>query len=354
VSWPTASQEQVLRACFDMCKEPAEETLSDPAALTLLPLLYRRWPDVAGGNGQKAYATTWRRNHRRLAELSSLIGVLDNAGVRCVVLKGAALVLGHYRDAGVRPMRDVDLLVAECDVEKAIGHLLRNGWTPEGGLSTARVLGRMRVGHAWQFARGSDEVCDLHWRPVVRCFSPEITRLFHEGAVTVALDGRTAAVPCATDQLFHVCAHGLQPDWTPQIQWVADALTVLTEPIDWDRLARLTAEASMSVRLSRGLDYLRTRFGAPVPEALPRRLAAAAPAWERREYRVLLKPSPLGLADSVAWHAYHFRRIRRHDPAWRAAPFALAFPRYLAAFLDVPGGALLKSLWRQVESRLRQ
>ena len=52
------------------------------------------------------------------------------------------------------------------------------------------------------------------------------------------------------------------------------------------------------------------------------RLIWAAAGWERREYRLLLKPCPLGVYDSIAWHAYHFRRIRPFDDGWRRLSLA--------------------------------
>lgn len=366
--WPTPIQEQLLSACFAADAEAlrALDFISaieaggglDPASARLAPLLYRRWPSAGCrlvSTGQKAYLTTWRQNQDRMSHLARLLAEFRNLGIRCLVLKGAALALRHYRDLGLRSMRDFDLLIPEEDLHRAVLHLEKAGYVAEGKRSPDAVLRSVRIGHGWQFFLGDEQSCDLHWRPVVRCFSPEVTRLFWQSAENVPLRGGTAAVPCATDQLFHVCAHGLQWDWLPQIRWIADAVTVMREPIDWDRICRLAAEARMRVRLARALRYLQGRFAAPVPHGIPERLERSTTNWERREYRLLLKPCPLGALDSFEWHVHHFRRIRRFDAGWSKVPFWIGLPQYVETFLGARGPReLLRRLWPELKARLRR
>jgi len=177
-----------------------------------------------------------------------------------------------------------------------------------------------------------------------------VERLFWEGAEKCSFGGADAAVLGPTDQLFHVCAHGLQWDWHPQVRWVADALTVLREPIDWERLGRLASEASMRVRLARAMRYLRERWDAPVPAEMAGELESAAPGWERREYRLMLKKCPLGFLDSARWHCYHFRRIRRFDKQWREMPALAGFAEYVPAFV---GARDVSGLWSKLTPELR-
>jgi hypothetical protein len=357
--WPGPLEEQVLTACF--APEPEARAALDllppgkadyPAIAMLGPLLYRRWPSsdhAAVVAGSRAYLSLWRQNQERLDHLSAVVSALAGRGIECLLLKGAAMALRYYRDPGVRGMRDFDLLIAERDLEPAIVQLQQSGWVAEGGCTAVEVLRRARVVHAWQFSLGSGQSCDLHWRPVVRCYSPEVTRLFWHGAERVQLGNSAVAVPSPTEQLFHVCVHGLQWDWHPQLRWIADAITVLREPIDWDRLRALAAAAHMQVRLARALEYVRLRFPTAIPAEVPTALEAAAPQWEHREYQLLLKPCPLGYLDSAWWHIYHFRRIRPHDPAWSAMPQMLGFPHYLRAFLNAGG---LRELWNKLRPEL--
>ena len=363
--WPIPAQEQLLLACFGAEPEASRalDALSsslapgspEPVVWGFLPLLYRRWPSAANElilEGRKVYLALWRQNRERMESLAALVTEFRKVGVSCLVLKGAALALRYYRDLGVRSMRDFDLLVPEKDLEAAMVGLREMGYAAEGDYTMPAILRRARVGHAWQFFSADGQSCDLHWRPVVRCYSPEVTRLFRDSAETAPLADITVAVLAPTDQLFHVCAHGLQWDWVPPIRWIADALTVLREAIDWDRIFRLATEASMRARLASALGYLRRRFEAAVPPAILERLEHAAPGWERREHRLLQKPCPLGYFDSIAWHAYNFRRLRPFDTEWRNSPVWVAFPQYLGTFLDAAGWRSLAAKgWIQVKQR---
>jgi hypothetical protein len=177
--------------------------------------------------------------------------------------------------------------------------------------------------------------------------------MFWMGAETVDLAGREVRLPCPTDQFFHVCVHAMHWEWTPNLYWVADALTVLGDAeIDWDRAAALAVHAEMRERFTRALSWLVSQFHADIPVQV---LGVRAPGWERREYALLQKPCPLGFFDSAAWHRYHFRRLRRFDAQWHAMPAFIAFPRYLATFLDAPTWrALLAGLWPQLKLRARR
>jgi len=364
--WPTPLEEQLLLACFAP-KEDARAALSrcselwagaapEPAATPLLPLVYRRWPAVENEIvelGRKGYFATWQRNRERMAQLAEIAARFRAGNIRWMALKGAALALRHYADLGLRPMSDLDILIRAEDVGRAAALLNRAGYRAEEDAMPDAILRLARVRHAWQFFGEPDWNFDLHWRPVNRCYSPAVTRLFWEAAEAVRHGDLDVLVPSPSDQLFHVCVHGLQWDWTRKVRWIGDALAVLREPVDWERICHLAESARMSFRLANALDFLRDRFGAPVPPELPKRLIGAASKWERAEYELLLKPCPLGVRDSIAWHAYHFRRIRPFDDGWRRAPLGIALPQYVAAFLDAPGArSLLLKLRPHVMSRI--
>jgi hypothetical protein len=345
--WPTPVEEQMLLACFapdedasaalERCSRGWAEAKLEAAATPLLPLIYRRWQAVENRVvelGRKAYLANWKRNRERLAEFGGIADRLREKGIRWMALKGMALALRQYADLGLRPMGDVDLLIHAEDLLRAVEVLDGAGYRAEEDAAPDAILRQARVRHAWQFFGGAEWNLDLHWRPVNRCYAPEVTRSFWEGAETVRFGDREMLTPSPSDQMFHVCVHGLQWDWTRKVRWICDALVVLREAVDWERVRQLAEGAGMQFRLANALAFLRESFGAPIPPDLPGRLREAASGWERREYRLLLKPCPLAVGDSIAWHAYHFRRIRPYDDGWRRVNAAVGLAQYFAAFLD--------------------
>jgi hypothetical protein len=357
--WPTSLEEQLLLACFApvevaraalrRCSREWAGAEWEPTAMSLVPLVYRRWPAVESQVvelGRRAYFANWNRNRERMAQLAEIAARFREEGIRWMALKGAALALRQYADLGLRAMADLDILIRAEDLGRAVTLLKRAAYRAEEDATPDAILRQARVRHAWQFFGEPDWNFDLHWRPVSRCYSPEVARLFWEGAEAVRFGDHDILVPSPSDQLFHVCVHGLQWDWTRKVRWISDALAILREPMNWERICQLAEWARMSFRLANALTFLRERLGAPIPPDLPGRLIRAASKWERGEYRLLLKPCPLGVYDSIAWHAYHFRRIRPFDDRWRRAPLAIALPQYVAAFLDAPG-------WRALCLKLR-
>jgi hypothetical protein len=264
-----------------------------------------------------------------MQHVATVTGRFADEGIACMLLKGAALSIRCYRDPGLRAMRDFDVLVRDTDVRRAAEALAALGYVAEEGLTTSHIERRRRTRHAWQFCLEGQQTCDLHWRPVVRCFSPEVAEAFwatreREGAFYV---------PAASVQLFHVCAHALQWDWEPQVRWIADAAVIMQGPVDWDQVRRLALLSNMSVRTARALAFVRDHFAAPVPQAWPEELERGAPSWEHDDYALMLKPCPLGFADSVRWHVRNFQRIRPFDNGWRSKSEWVGFWQYLAEFL---------------------
>ena len=97
----------------------------DRGSARLLPLL---WHNLLANGVQDAwlprfkgvYRHTWFANQvwmRRVREIESIITVRGSAPI---ALKGTALANGYYPNPGLRPMDDLDLLVAPDDVPEAL------------------------------------------------------------------------------------------------------------------------------------------------------------------------------------------------------------------------------------------
>jgi hypothetical protein len=224
-----------------------------------------------------------------------------------LALKGAALSALHYRDDGVRPMDDVDLLVRTRQAGPALDVLAAEGWTPATTLPREAFLA---VRHAEAIARPDGTRIDLHWNALRQ---PGPDDAFWDASVETTAGGEPVRALCATDELLHACVHGAAWDAFPSVRWAADALILLGEgAIDWDRLTREARARRLTSELAGGLGYLRERFGAAVPVAVvdalrssPRRL------HERLGYRASRSaPSPFGTL-CLMWDRY--RRLRELD-----------------------------------------
>ena len=222
-------------------------------------------------------------NQRLVASVGRSLESLRAEGISTMVLKGAAVGAVHYRDAGARPMDDVDVLVRPEDAERALAVLRAGGWSELSRIDVRRV---MRSHHALPLANANGGQLDLHWRVL-----PESVRDddFWAAAVPTAPGTATTLAPGPTDQLMHTCAHGVKFG-AAALRWIADAAAILRSAggqIDWPRLVDAVAEREVSLRPPTSLELLRDLLGAPIPRHV---LAELDHLPSRPRERLLLEP----------------------------------------------------------------
>ena len=136
VGWrPTKEQGLLLRASILRGKEAIEALQEwkadiniaqlDQGSQRLLPLLYHNLhsqgiDDSFMNRFKGVHRLTWYKNQLLFHHVTTLLHSFYNAGIQTMVLKGAALTLFYYRDYGLRPMADFDILVQSEQASAAI------------------------------------------------------------------------------------------------------------------------------------------------------------------------------------------------------------------------------------------
>jgi hypothetical protein len=278
----TAPQELLLRAsilktpeavsAWKAFKESVELDSIDTASLRMLPLLYRNLifhgvedPEMDRLKG--VYRLTWYKNQMLFHRMQSVLAIFHKANIRTMILKGAALSLTFYKDRGVRPMADFDVMVTAKDLQPAIGLLNNAGWKA----FETRPLNSLtlKVRHAHSFRDDKSNQFDLHWHLLPEFCTEDCDNDFWDKAVAFNFDGILISTLCVTDHLFHVLVHGVGWSAVSSMRWVADAAVIISEAgpsIDWSRLVKLARERSLSLSLKSSLNYLRQFLGISVPE----------------------------------------------------------------------------------------
>jgi hypothetical protein len=282
----------------------------DQASHRLMPLLYRNLEahgvdDPRMGLLRGIYRYAWFQNQQRFSVAGEMIDRLQSAGIETIVLKGAALSALYYRDLGVRPVWDVDVLVRRADAPRAAEVLHAAGWTaPAGDGRSLEYMLRFRHAKLYECPRGGG--IDLHWFPMSE---PVPMDDLWGATVPVAVGGVETRALSPTDELLVACAHGLGRSGAP-VRWISDATTVIrTAEIDWAQLVDRAERWRVSARLELALRVLRDEFGAGVPDHVLGDLARASrPCHERVTHRALLHRPRRGITTIVEWDRY--RRLR--------------------------------------------
>lgn len=334
--WPTPEQELLLRVAFGepeealaawrRWRERNEPDTAEPGSLRLMPLLYRRLAAIGADDPaleslKHVYRGTWYRNQLLFRQAAALLEGLRAAGLQAMVIKGAALAIAYYRDPGVRPMEDVDVLVRTERAADAIDALRSLGWRhPE----LARPERLIPVRHAEPFLNDDGGHVDLHWNAL---WQPGPDDAFWETALPAELHGVSTRIPCPALQVVVDCAHGVAWNPVPPVRWVADAATALRAgDVDWELLVAEARRRRVTIALAGALDYLRRTLAAPVPKETIAALRASPTSWsERAAYRAALgPPTPLRTL-SVVWHRH--RRLSEPGSPLTRPPSFLAYLR---------------------------
>jgi hypothetical protein len=299
---PTRQQELLLRAALlegTAAREAWERWESsvdienlDPGSNQLLPLLYRNLKRLGVSHPQMnrfkgVYRHTWYKNQMLFHDGAAVVRCFEQADIRTILMKGAALMVQCYHEYGLRAMADFDILVPFGTAPAAIGLLKKHNWVPEFDFSGRVLKSFIRSRHSLGFTSPSGSSLDLHWHVLQDYCREDDDRDFWEGSQPTRMQGNPTRILGPADQLLHVCLHGAIWNPVPTLRWIADGAMILkTSPQpDWDRLVSLARQRGRTLAMLESLTYLRENFDQPIPrEVLSALRNTPVSRGERLEY----------------------------------------------------------------------
>lgn len=328
--WPNKTQELLLQACllpitaardaWNQWKTTVDLDHVDPGSNRLFPLLFHNLHSYVTEDPllkifEWVYLVNRQKGQKINQDMAALLRAFHDAGIQTMVLKGVALSILHYKDCGLRPMGDFDVLVPTKQVRTSIMVLDRHGWMPIEtalkGFSQRDRLNRFgwvpgprpldsftdtyfAARHAHEFLDAEGHVCDLHWHLLHGCNHVTVDEVFWNQALAVDFHGVPTHALNPTDQLFHACIYGVKWDGIPPIRWVADAATIIHNPdhhINWDRLVYLARITQSALPVRAALEYLRRVLNITVPSHVFLELKNLPVSSQKKiEYRIRTRP----------------------------------------------------------------
>jgi hypothetical protein len=347
--WPTQEQEWLLQAsllqgprglaAWERWKSSVNVEDVDYASHRLFPLLYHNLHsqgvrDPLMERLKSVYRKTWFENQLLFHRMTDVLNAFRQEGIATLVLKGAAMVPLYYRDYGLRPMQDFDILIGPADLPHAIELLGPLGW--QNAKSALVPLDRIvQFDHALVFLDKREQQFDLHWHALRECCWPGADDAFWAGSAPTNIEGAPTRRLNYADELLHTAVHGVAWNVVSPFRWAADATMLLNasaSEIDWSRLVTQARERRLTLPVRAALSYLQDTLEAPIPPHVLADLAAlrVSPV-ERLEYRVQTGPD----IETVGWLPrlmFWYLRLARGSNPWRKVK---DFPAYLQSFLGL-------------------
>ncbi|MCB9679293.1 MAG: nucleotidyltransferase family protein [Alphaproteobacteria bacterium] len=237
-----------------------------------------RWmPDEVATRLRRVHAWSLARNRALVAEREHLGALLADAGVSCVVLKGAALI-EEYESAGARPVGDIDLLVRPGDLDTALHVLECAGYAPHG----LRAETLVASGASPVLRRPGGLPVDLHWH--VKGAGGRATAALDElWSRARPLSGGRCLTLDTADLLVYTSLHlarGHGFATRNGIAGLVDVALLVEHGADLDAAAERAGRWGLQAALFLTLRLAADLLGAPVTAPILDRLEV--PGWQRQ------------------------------------------------------------------------
>ncbi|AEI50288.1 nucleotidyltransferase family protein [Runella slithyformis] len=234
----------------------------------ILPLVYRNLENTKDPflpALRDLYRITWMHNQKLLYRAQQIVRDCNVSKIPTMLLKGIPMSLHYYKDMGVRPMGDVDVLVRLEDVEKAVIVLAKYGNIPSSVEYQYRHI--IHAMHCYD-EHGID--VDLHWQPFF---------FQNANAKSIQLDSRFSVLYQLLDtqtnifsppmQLFHTVIHGTMGG-VPVLRWITDAAYICKSVDTAENIKEfmnLSKEFNLDYAVRLCMEYLHEEFGILSEEA---------------------------------------------------------------------------------------
>ncbi|WP_135622039.1 nucleotidyltransferase domain-containing protein [Solemya pervernicosa gill symbiont] len=339
--WPTPVQSLMLEASLNRDDAAISAWKSwydiidldhlDHSSNRLIPLLYHRLEnlgiaDVDLGRMKGTFRRTWYHNQLIFARLATVLEALKQRNIPTLLLKGVPLTLLYYRDPGLRPMLDLDLMVPRKYTYEAIEVLTQLGWQA----IDQRDAENSCLNHAVALRSQDGVEIDLHFSVVPECLSDRCNELFWQASQSVKHATFAAQTLDGAGHLVHTIVHGLRPNRDGSIRWIADAVLLMRSEknIDWQRVVLIASRIRMGKILLAGLRYLIKHHEVVVPDNVIEQLSLQHISRLERFERCMRLDWPLLFPLAKFWGPY--ARLHEHRGA---IALIVGFPRHLSGVL---------------------
>ncbi len=243
------------------------------------------FPEQARVNGFRRFVLA--HNHQVINGTLPMLHALAEAGIRMMLLKGAARLAGDPAVAAGRFMADIDVLIERADWLPAMAIARARQWhynpLPPGvaAMNLAELDDIYAFRHSVDFLDRPPPThghLDLHHhaRHANRMVGDD-DEIWAHASATRFLD-LEMMVPSPTDQLLVIATHALRRSRRqPTGEWALDTAMLVSRPdIDWDRLVRDAIASKTQAPVGAALCFVERQLGLPVPARVLTSLAAAS------------------------------------------------------------------------------
>ena len=263
------------------------------------------------GSLKDIYYSTLRENIIVFKDLEKLLAGFYDRGIKIIVFKGPALAEPVYKDIGLRPMRDVDILAGEEDIQR-LDELFRNA----GYIRPSYIIkdypeisaNPYRNSIMYKKPDGGVKFIHLFWH-IINLFpyNMEVFRRIRmdkiwKEAQPLRLANAQTFTFSVCHQIIYLCMHAFTHSFANLIL-LCDINEILWihKDIDWQALVNEAVRFGMSKYLYYGLYVCKEILGSEVPDFILERIRPRKMSlFERRFIEAVLERESISHSDTLA------------------------------------------------------
>jgi len=260
--------------------------LKEALANGVSPLLYRNLkringdsitPDEVIEELREIYFNTAASNIILLDGLGKVLKAFADEEIPVMVLKGAALLETVYRDIGLRPMADIDLLIKKEDLGRIDESLKRLGYSSPYNWSDYMDISTNLYLNTISYIRGQDTIpihLHPHWH-IINTTVPtytygakiEMDRFWLE-AREAMIAGVSSLTMAPHHLLMHLSEHILRHSYDRSILFcdIFEVINNYKDEIDWGSLIDDAVEFNLKKPVYYALYFTSKFLGAEIPK----------------------------------------------------------------------------------------
>ncbi|MDX1614270.1 MAG: nucleotidyltransferase family protein [Candidatus Promineifilaceae bacterium] len=219
----------------------------------------------------QVYYDSATHNLLALRELVQILNAFDQAQIPLFVLKGGALTPLLYDNPALRPMVDLDLLIAFNELDEAEHVLNQLGYKAKEPLPFKNEQGLFwNELHLIKPGLGTMSV-ELHWRLLNNPYYARRLAIEELSARAHSFSFEGLSVPTLSleDHVLHLCSHHAYHHRGPLARTAVDIALILQSPtvrLNWDVLLARAKEAELTWAVRQTLITAANDWYVPIPD----------------------------------------------------------------------------------------
>src|ERR1035441_7453542 len=246
VQWPLllerAYTHQVYPLVYRNLRQLGFPAVPDAVAAELkvgffAPARRRGVPDAFQAELKVGFFANALRNQLLAEELVRLLGLLGEAGISVIPLKGVTLAQSLYGDADSRVCSDIDILVPPANVTQALGLILASGYRDD---FRNRFFSKLTLRHGRHYDLwGPSFLLELHWQLVQHSSrNDEAIKDLWAEARPETFFGAPALSLSPEWELLYLSIHAADHAWQ-SLKWLSDIHQIASSaPVDWPKVTQ--------------------------------------------------------------------------------------------------------------------